>query len=77
MDFAKWITVKHFFSSQGLAGMVDWTRQAVGIFSNFKWLQYCSWGGKSPLTQRVSFMEISNNSEIQEAFHVAPEEVIP
>lgn len=51
MDFAKWITVKHFFSAQGLAGTLDWTRQSLDIFSNCKWLQYCSWEKKPTNTK--------------------------
>lgn len=78
MEFAKWIAVKHFFSSQGLRAVGDWTRQSLGIFSNFKQLR-CSWGGKkSPPTQRVAFMEISSSSsEIQKHFSFGTWGVVP
>ena len=51
------MNVKHFFGSQGLAGIVDWTRQSLGMFSNFKQLQCCSWrGGVGKPTNTKSFI---------------------
>lgn len=78
MEFAKWIAVKHFFSSQGLRAVGDWTRQSFGIFSNFKQLR-CSWGGRKARQHKElhSWKLAAAAQKSRSTFHLAPEELCP